>query len=135
MVKQKPTVDGTVAMDCAVCVIAMLTELTYEKILADMPNYRFTSDLAWMQYLNLLGFEVDQADEKAPPLGNRLFCAVFGTVGGKVIPHAVAVDELNRIFDPATDAPEPGKFTLEECVTRGMFKIHSCFVIRDRRLM
>jgi len=34
MVKQRITGDGTVAMDCGVCVIAMLTDLPYEKVLA-----------------------------------------------------------------------------------------------------
>jgi hypothetical protein len=44
MIKQTKIDDGTVAMDCGVCVIAMLTDLPYEKVLADMPNYRATSD-------------------------------------------------------------------------------------------
>src|SRR5579863_2573249 len=133
MVKQRPTGDGTVAMDCGVCVIAMLTDLPYEKVLADNSNYRRTSDQDWMRYLNLLGFQIDQVDENAPPLGQRLFCAVGGNAGGQVIPHAIAVDEEGRIFDPSNSAPEPGKFTLEQCVAFGTFKIHSCFTIRDRR--
>jgi len=135
MIKQRPTNDGTPAMDCGVCVIAMLVDLSYEKVLADMPNYRATSDHDWMRYLNLLGFQVDQVDENAPPSGHRLFCAVSGKVGGKEIPHAIAVDESGRIFDPANGAPQPGKFTLQQCVAHGTFKIQSCFTVRDRRLM
>jgi hypothetical protein len=107
--KQRATGDGTVATDCGLCVIAMLTDL--------------------------LGFQVDQVDENAPPLGQRLFCAVAGNVGGRVIPHAIAVDEAGRIFDPANGAPEPGMFTLAQCVAHGTFKIHSCFTVCDRRSM
>lgn len=135
MIKQRPTNDGTIAQDCGVCVIAMLVDLPYEKVLADNPNYRATSDHDWMRYLNLLGFQVYQVDEEAPPSGLRLFCAVTGNVNGKEVPHAVAVDESGRIFDPANGAPEPGKFTLGQCVAYGTFKIHSCFTVRDRRLM
>jgi hypothetical protein len=134
MVKQKAASDGRVAMDCAVCAISMLTDLPYKKVLADNPNYRITSDHDWMRYLNLLGFQVDQVDENAPPLGTPLFCAVAGNYNGRVIPHAIAVDEEGRIFDPANGAPEPGAFTLAECVAHGTFKIHSCFTIRERRL-
>jgi hypothetical protein len=134
MVKQKAASDGSVAMDCAVCVIAMLTDLPYEKVLADNPNYRITSDHEWMRYLNLLGFQVDQVDENAPPLGPRLFCAVAGNVDGREIPHAIGVDEEGRIFDPANGATEPGKFNLEQCEAHETFKIHSCFAVRDRRL-
>jgi len=91
MVKQRPTSDGTVAMDCAVCVIAILTDLPYEKVLADNPRYRTTSDHDWMRYLNLLGFQVDQVDENTPPFCQLLFCAVAGNVGGgRMVPHAIA---------------------------------------------
>ncbi len=34
MIKQRPTNDGEIAMDCGVCVIAMLVDLSYEKVLA-----------------------------------------------------------------------------------------------------
>ena len=63
MVKQRPCTDGTKATDCGLCTIAMLTDLPYEKILADIPNYRAVNDHHWMHYLNLLGFEVKQVDE------------------------------------------------------------------------
>ena len=33
MVQQRPTDDGTIGMDCGVCVIAMLADLSYEKVL------------------------------------------------------------------------------------------------------
>lgn len=52
IVKQRATLDGTVGMDCAVCVIAMLTDLPYEKVLADNPNYRLTSDHDLMRYMH-----------------------------------------------------------------------------------
>jgi len=135
MVKQKPASDGSVALDCAVCVIAMLTDLPYEKVLADNPSYRTTSDHGWMRYLNLLGFQVVQMDEITPPLGSRLFCAIAGNGDGRTIPHAIAVDEEGRIFDPANGAPEPGAFTVAQCVAHETFKIHSCFTVRDRRSM
>lgn len=135
MIKQRPTAGGTIAMDCGVCVTAMLADVSYEKVLADNPNYRGTSDHGWMRYLNLLGFQVEQMDEKAPPTGCRLYCGVIGNVNGKEIPHAIAVDESGRIFDPANGAPEPGKFTLGQCVAYGTFKLHSCFTLRDRRSM
>jgi hypothetical protein len=134
IVKQRPTGDGSVAMDCGVCVIAMITDLPYEKVVADIPNYRATSNHDWMRYLNLLGFQVDQADENAPPSGQRLYCGVIGYRDGQEIRHAVAVDETGRIFDPANGTPEPGTFTLQQCVTRGTFRIQSCFTVRDRRL-
>ena len=76
MVKQRATDDGSTAMDCGLCVMAMLTGLPYETILADIPNYRATSDHDWMRCLNLLGFQVDQVDENAPPIGHRLYCAL-----------------------------------------------------------
>jgi len=135
MIKQRPISDGNVAMDCGVCVIAMLTDLSYEKVLADMPQYREASNQDWMRYLNLLGFQVDQVDENAPPSGHRLYCAIVGHRNGEEIRHAIAVDEEGRIFDPANGAPEPGTLTLQQCVADGAFKIHSCFTVRDRRLM
>jgi hypothetical protein len=135
MIKQRPTGDGTIAMDCGVCVIAMLTDLSYEKVLADMPNYRGASNFDWMRYLNLLGFQLDQVDENAPPAGDRLYCGVIGNRNGEEVRHAIAIDEQGRIFDPANGAPEPGEFTLQQCVAHGTFKIHSCFIVRDRRLM
>lgn len=134
IVKQRATGDCTVARDCAVCVIAMLTDLPYEKVLADNPNYRLTSDHDLIRYLNLLGFQVDQVDETNPPSGQRLFCAVAANVNEQMIPHAIAIDESGRIFDPANGAPEPGKFTLAQCVAHGTFRIHSCFTVHDRRL-
>jgi len=72
-----------------------------------MPNYRATSDHDWMRYLNLLGFQVDQVDENAPPSGHRLFCAVSGKVGGKEIPHAIAVDESAESSTPPTARHSP----------------------------
>jgi hypothetical protein len=134
MIKQRKTADSTIAMDCGLCVIAMLANVSYEKVLADIPNYRATSNHDWMRYLNLLGFQVDQVDENAPPTGQRLYCGIIANLNGKEIRHAIAVDEAGRIFDPANGAPEPGKFTLEQCVAYGTFKIHSCFVVRDRRI-
>ena len=135
LIKQRRTDDGTIAMDCGVCVVAMLTDLSYEKVLADNPNYRAMSDHGWMRYLNLLGFEVQQLDQHASPSGHRLFCGVIGNFNGKETPHAIAVDESGWIFDSANGSPEPGEFTLEQCVAHGTFKIHSCFTVRDRRLM
>jgi hypothetical protein len=135
IIKQRPTGDGTVAMDCGVCVVAMLMDLTYEKVLADNPNYRGISNHGWIRYLNLLGFEVDQVQENAPTAGHRLYCGVIGNLNGEEIRHAIAVDESGQIFDPANGAPQPGKFTLQQCVAHGTFKIHSCFTVRDRRLM
>jgi hypothetical protein len=122
-------------MDCGVCVAAMLTDLPYEKILADMPEYRTTNDHDWMRYLNLLGFQADQEDENDPPVGSPLYCGVTSAKGGKTSHHALAIDELGQIFDPSTNAPEPGKFTLRQCVEHGTFKIHCCFTVRDRRSM
>jgi len=46
----------------------MRTDLPYEKVLADMPDYRATSDHDWMCYLIRLGFEVEQVDENDPPV-------------------------------------------------------------------
>jgi hypothetical protein len=135
MVKQRLPADGSTAMDCGVCVVAMLTDLPYEKILADMPEYKVTSDFDWMRYLNLLGFQVEQADENNPPAGLRLYCGVTAVKDGKTGHHALAVDESGRIFDPSTNAPEPGKFTLNECVELGVFKIHCCFIVGVRRSM
>src|SRR5438309_4481569 len=101
MVKQRPTTDGTTAMDCGLCTIAMLTDLPYEKILADVPNYKSLNDHDWMHYVQLLGFDVTQIDEHSPPLGSPLYCGVTAIKDGATICHAVAVDEDGRIFDPA----------------------------------
>jgi len=38
MVKQRPITDGTIAIDCGVCPVAMLTDLPYEKMLAWIPT-------------------------------------------------------------------------------------------------
>jgi hypothetical protein len=46
-----------------------IADLSYEKVLADNPQYRTTSNHDWMRYLNLLGFQVDQVDEDASPSG------------------------------------------------------------------
>jgi hypothetical protein len=54
MVKQRPITDGTITIDCGVCPVAMLTDLPYEKVLADIPHYRATSHHDWMRYFNLL---------------------------------------------------------------------------------
>jgi hypothetical protein len=135
MVKQKATTDGTTAMDCGVCVVAMLTDLPYEKVLSDVPQYRATTDHDWARYLNLLGFQVEQVDENAPPSGRRLYCGVMAkALNGAFVPHAIAVDESGRIFDPGNAAPEPGTFTLKQCVAHGTFKIHCCFAVRDERI-
>ena len=130
MVKQRPQTDGTTAMDCGLCAVAMLTDLPYEKILADVPQYRETTDFDWMRYVNSLGFQVDQVNQNDPPVGSNLYCGVISERDGKTALHAVAVDQFGRIFDPSTNAPEPGKFTLRECVEYGTFRIHCCFAIR-----
>jgi hypothetical protein len=85
-----------------------------------------------MRYLNKLGFQVDQVDENAPPVGFRLYCGIVAVLNDKTIPHAIAVDESGRIFDPANGAPEPGKFNLEQCVSHGTFRIHCCFTVIRR---
>jgi hypothetical protein len=103
MIKQRPSGDGTIAMDCGVCVIAMLTDQSYEQVLVDMPNYQEASNEHWMRYLALLGFQVDQVADNAPPTGHRLYCAIFGHRDGVEIRHAIAVDEDGRIFDPSID--------------------------------
>ena len=120
-------------MDCGLCTVAMLTDLPYEKVFADMPQYGMINDHDWMRHLNLLGFQVDQVDKNDPPVGSRLYCGVTAILNGKTIHHAVAIDESGRIFDPANGAPEPAKVTLRECVEYGTFKIHCCFAVRDRR--
>jgi hypothetical protein len=135
MIKQRPSSDGTTAMDCGLCVVAMLTGLPYEKVLDDKPDFCAINDHDWMRYLNLLGFEVEQVNENDPPLGSRLYCGVTAHLNGGTIHHAVAVDGEGRIFDPANGAPPPGKFTLKQCVDFGTFRIRCCFRVRDRRLM
>ena len=55
MVEQGPITDG-IATDYGVCVIAMLTDLPHQKVLADIPHHRAASNHDWMRYLNLLGF-------------------------------------------------------------------------------
>ena len=55
MVEQGPITDG-IATDCGVCVIAMLTDLPHQKVLADIPHYRAASNHDRMRYLNLLSF-------------------------------------------------------------------------------
>jgi hypothetical protein len=133
MVKQKPTTDGTTAMDCGVCVVAMLTDLPYEKILSDVPQYRTTPDYDWARYLSRLGFQVERVDENAPPPGRRHFCVVRGKASnGEVITHAIAIDELGHIFDPANGVRELGTLTLKQCVAHGIFEICSCFAVSDR---
>jgi len=132
IVKQARTADGAIAMDCGVCVIAMMTDLPYEKILADMPEYRKTTDHNWMRYLNRLGFQVNQVGENAPPLGWRLYCGIVAVLNDKTIPHAIAVDESGCIFDPTNGAREPGEFTLGQSVSHGTFRIHCCFAVIRR---
>ena len=64
MVKQRPITDGTIAIDCGVCPVAMLTDLPYEKVLADIPHYHATSHHDWMRYFNLLGFRESSKNAK-----------------------------------------------------------------------
>jgi hypothetical protein len=116
-------------MDCGVCVIAMLTELPYEKILADVPQYENTTDYDWVHYVTLLGFQVERVDGNDPPLGRRLFCGIKAILNGQLICHAIAVDEPGHIFDPAKGAPEPGTFTVQQCLAHRTFEIHACFAI------
>ncbi len=52
--KAKANHNGTITIDCGVCPVAMLTDLAYEKVLADIPHYRATSHHDWMRYFNLL---------------------------------------------------------------------------------
>lgn len=132
MIKQKPLANGEVAMDCGVCTIAMLGDLSYERVLTDNPDYRGMTDRYWMHYLKLLGFQVEEEDENEPPTGMRLYCGVTGQKDGVTIVHAIAVDECGHIFDPANGAPEPGKHTLKECVDFGTFTIRCCFSIREK---
>jgi hypothetical protein len=116
-------------MDCGVCVIAMLTDLPYEKILADVPQFGNTTDFDWMRYVTLFGFQVEQVDANDLPLGRRLFCGIKAILNGQLVCHAIAVDEFGQLFDPANGAAEPGIFTLQQCLAHGTFEIHSCFAI------
>jgi hypothetical protein len=61
--------------------------------------------------------------------GRRLFCGIKAILNGQLICHAIAVDEPGHIFDPAKGAPEPGTFTVQQCLAHRTFEIHACFAI------
>jgi hypothetical protein len=109
--------------DCLVACAAMLADLSYEKVWRDQRSgfseeeiFHFRA-MHWLFYFSHLGFEVgrlyledsSQLDRTSTfPTGVRYLCC-FGLDEShpKSDPentHAVAIDEANIVFDPATDA-------------------------------
>jgi hypothetical protein len=112
--------------DCAVCVVAMLTESPYESVLAHNPNYESQPDEQWIDYIRTLKFRVRRTTLILP--GHRYFCIVSKeTEGDPRNSHAIGIDEQGRVFDPSTRAPDPGVLTVEwyRSTPRGLRYIHS----------
>jgi hypothetical protein len=98
--------------DCAVCAVAMLADLPYERVLADNPNYEGQRDQEWIDYLRSLGFHVRRTALLGR--GHRYFCiAAWETESDPSKTHAIAVDEKNSVYDPSSGAPEPGVLTVD----------------------
>jgi glyoxylase-like metal-dependent hydrolase (beta-lactamase superfamily II) len=85
--------------DCALCVVAMLTESPYESVLAHNPNYESQTDEQWIDYIRTLKFRVRRTTLILP--GHRYFCIVSKeTEGDPRNSHAIGIDEQGRVFDP-----------------------------------
>jgi hypothetical protein len=95
--------------DCTVCVVAMLADLPYERVLADNPDYEKNTDQTWIDYIRGLGFEIRRT--QLLNRGYRHFAIVDIGDGVPTHCHAIAIDETGNVFDPETRAPAPG--TLE----------------------
>jgi hypothetical protein len=111
--------------DCALCVVAMLTESPYESVLAHNPNYENQTDEGWINYIRTLSFRVRRTTLILP--GHRYFCIVSEeTEHDPRNSHAIGIDERGRVFDPATRAPNPGILTIEwyRLPPRGLRYIH-----------
>jgi hypothetical protein len=95
--------------DCGLCVVAMLTDLPYERALADNPEYENTTDQSWIDYIRALGVKIRRT--RLLIRGYRHFEIVDIGDGIPTNSHAIAIDEMGNVFDPSTRAPAPG--TLE----------------------
>lgn len=87
----------------------MLTDLPYERVLADNPEYEKTTDQIWIDYIRQQGFEIRRT--RLLNRGYRHFAIVDIGDGVPTNSHAIAIDETGNVFDPSTRAPNPG--TLE----------------------
>ena len=98
--------------DCGLCVAAMLTDRSYEAVLADNCNYQDQTDQEWIDYIRSLGFLVRRTKLIRP--GHRYFCVIgLETEDDPRSSHAIALDEQRRVFDPSSRAPDPGVLPVE----------------------
>jgi len=112
--------------DCAVCVAAMLTGTSYESVLDDNPKYENLTDQMWIAYVQSLGLRVRRTRLVVP--GHRYFCIARKKADGDPKnSHAIAIDEQRRVFDPSTQAPDPGVLPVEwyKSEPRQLVYVHS----------
>jgi len=85
----------------------MLTDRSYEAVLADNRNYQDQTDQEWIDYIRSLGFLVRRTKLITP--GHRYFCVIgLETEDDPRSSHAIALDERRRVFDPSSRASGPG---------------------------
>lgn len=98
--------------DCALCVVAMLTGRSYEQVLLHNPDFENQTDEKWIEYLRSTGRTVRRTRLILP--AHSYFCIVLATPKDSARnSHAIAVNEDSLVFDPATNAPQPGLLSVE----------------------
>src|SRR5580658_7479004 len=105
--------------DCVICVLAMVMDRPYERVLADSEQEKYSKTdgdgkfLAWWEaYLRDEGFQCEYRPLHELPLLSRHAGRVLGLVTMELPPeparrtgHIVAVDEFGAV-DPADGAPD-----------------------------
>jgi len=98
--------------DCALCVAAMLTGRSYEEVLSHNPDFKNQTDEKWVAYLRSAGLTVRRT--RLILRAHSYFCIALASPKDSARhSHAIAVDEDGLVFDPATNAPQPGLLSVE----------------------
>jgi hypothetical protein len=133
---------------CGACTVAMLIDRSREEILRAVSDSE-KPDYFWLNYMSGLGFSLEDVRNDKDfdrdltfdgevfrghldlPLGDRYYCSVWTPKGV----HAVAIDERGMVFDPSTNAPMTGKYTLAEYLefnrkSAGTIRVSCCYRVR-----
>jgi hypothetical protein len=136
---------------CCIACVAMLTDLTYEKIWRDQTGVWSPaqvldfSPLEWTVYLNYLGFECDfvsiDGEAQEPlldflPIGVPYFCGIGLPIEHIKYDdrnaHAIVIDRNGKVLDPLQD--DPGDLAFKD-YRKAIFpqKVKTVFSVLDRR--